>query len=162
MCRQRATHRLATREAPDHAARLIGSGVSGARRFGNIRLELLELQFRLVEQFAAAFGRGAVAMMLKLGDHQLQMGHHRLCTDRPGLSLPTCRALGSEFSACSATMSSGSTAVFIAQRNLSLVAVHQEICRRSPCQPAISGRQVRCGCRQSMPSSEGLQEYPLW
>ena len=29
-------------------------------------------------------------------------------------------------------------------------------------QPAISGRHVRCGCRQSIPSSEGLQEYPLW
>jgi hypothetical protein len=29
-------------------------------------------------------------------------------------------------------------------------------------QPAISGRQVRAGMRQSIPSSEGLQEYPLW
>jgi hypothetical protein len=27
--------------------------------------------------------------------------------------------------------------------------------------PAFSGRQVRCGTRQSIPSSEGLQEYPL-
>ena len=98
MCRQRATHRLATHEAPDDVARLIGSGVSGGRPLGGIRLELFELQFRLVEQFAAAFGRGAVTMMLKLGDHQLQMGHHRLCTDRPSLSLPTCRALGGEFS----------------------------------------------------------------
>jgi hypothetical protein len=29
-------------------------------------------------------------------------------------------------------------------------------------QLASSGRQVRAGIRQSMPSSEGLQEYPLW
>jgi hypothetical protein len=29
-------------------------------------------------------------------------------------------------------------------------------------QPAISGRQERAGMRQSIPSSEGLQEYPLW
>ena len=34
--------------------------------------------------------------------------------------------------------------------------------RRRFFQPAISGRQVRTGMRQSMPSSEGLQEYPLW
>src|SRR6516162_2535296 len=36
-------------------------------------------------------------MMLKLGDHQLQMGHHRLRASRPSLSLPTCRALSAEF-----------------------------------------------------------------
>ena len=29
-------------------------------------------------------------------------------------------------------------------------------------QPALSGRHVNCGLRQSIPSSEGLQEYPLW
>jgi hypothetical protein len=28
--------------------------------------------------------------------------------------------------------------------------------------PAISGRHVRTGARQSMPSSEGVQEYPPW
>ena len=28
--------------------------------------------------------------------------------------------------------------------------------------PALAGRQVICGLRQSIPSSEGLQEYPLW
>jgi hypothetical protein len=29
-------------------------------------------------------------------------------------------------------------------------------------QPATSGWCIRFGIRQSMPSSEGLQEYPLW
>jgi hypothetical protein len=29
-------------------------------------------------------------------------------------------------------------------------------------QLASSGRQVRAGMRQSMPSSEGPKEYPLW
>ena len=106
-------------------------------------------------------------MMLKLGDHQLQMRHHRLCTDRPSLSLPTCRALGSEF---------GVQRIDVVRDRIG--GVHRDdkgitIARsRAPgnlptiaifvCQPAISGRQVRCGCRQSIPSSEGLQEYPLW
>jgi hypothetical protein len=28
--------------------------------------------------------------------------------------------------------------------------------------PACNGRHVRCGVRQSMPSSEGVWGYPLW
>ena len=69
------------------------------RLFRGIGLKLFELQFCLIEQFAAALGRGGIAVMLKLGDHKFQMRDHRLRTERSDLSLPTCHTLGGKFSA---------------------------------------------------------------
>ena len=40
--------------------------------------EFAEFQLELVDQLAAALGRGAEAVMLELGDQQLEMRHHRL------------------------------------------------------------------------------------
>ena len=69
---------------------------SGDRVFGGTGFQLLELQFQLVEQLAAALGRLPKPLALHLGDQQLEIGHHRLGTGRTGLCLLPCRALGSQ------------------------------------------------------------------
>ena len=38
---------------------------------GGIGFKLFELQFRLIEQFPATLGRGGIAVMLELRDHEL-------------------------------------------------------------------------------------------
>lgn len=53
--RQRATHRLAAREASDDAPLLVHIGVSGGRRLGGIGRKLFELQFRLVARWVTDY-----------------------------------------------------------------------------------------------------------
>ena len=96
--------------------------------------------------------------MFQLGDHQLQMRNHRLGTARARLGLPTCCAFGSKFSAQRINVV-GNRSRGIHRNNEGITIARgraRRICQchiSSIAQPAISGRQVRCGCRQSIPSN---------
>ena len=156
MSRQRAPHRLLAGDAAHRgAAQLDYPG--GDRVFGGIGFQLLELQFQLVEQLAAALGRLPEPLALHLGNQQLQISHHRLGPGRTGLRLLTRGALGSQ-----CRLQRGNV---VGQRfgrrhkpdypilpGSGLPQPQGESMRRSP-QPAASGRQVRTGFRQSIPSS---------
>jgi hypothetical protein len=63
---------------------------------GGTGFQLLELKFHLVEQFSAAFRGGTVLIVPELGDHQLQMRHHRLGTRGSGLRFPTRQLLSNK------------------------------------------------------------------
>jgi hypothetical protein len=63
---------------------------------GRARRRFLELQFQLVEQFAAALGGLAVLLALQLGDQQLVMGDHRLGAGGARLGLLSCLPLGGQ------------------------------------------------------------------
>ena len=95
MSRQRCPHRLLAGEAAHRSG--LGLGRLGSDLvFRGARLQLLELQFQLVEQLAAALGRLPKPLALHLGDQQLEIGHHRLGAGRARLGLLPCRALGSQ------------------------------------------------------------------
>ncbi|KAF2174632.1 hypothetical protein K469DRAFT_686407 [Zopfia rhizophila CBS 207.26] len=75
----RANGLAARREAGAIAAPLLAGLVPGLGRvLAGGRDQLVELEFQLVEQLAAALGGGAEPVMLELGDQQLEMRHHRL------------------------------------------------------------------------------------
>jgi len=59
-------------------------------------LQFLELQFHLVKQLAAAFRRGAEAVVLELGDQQSQVRHHRLGAGGPRLGFTPRQLFGRE------------------------------------------------------------------
>jgi hypothetical protein len=124
---------------------------------GGPGFQLLELQFHLVDQLATTFGGGSVLVVPEFGDHQLEMCHHRLGT---GGTSASRRAICSAASAArrvsisSEPMSgAGVTAMIGSQAPVVMHGEstgHREKLSR---QPAISGRHVRRGCRQSIPSS---------
>jgi hypothetical protein len=158
MSRQRATDRLATGEAPNHATRLIGLDASSDRLLGGIGLKLFELQFRLFQQFAAMLRRGAVTVMFQLWRSPVSDEPPSPQRRRPGLGLSTCRSLGREFNSQRIdTVGNRIGGVHpTTKESQSPVAVHEQSAdahRFLTCQPAISGRQVRCGCLQSIPSN---------
>jgi hypothetical protein len=72
-----------------HGGRFSGTGI-----LGSVRLQLLQLQFQLIEQTAAVLRRRPEALAFQLGDHQLQMRHHRLGTGGPRLGLEPSRTFG--------------------------------------------------------------------
>lgn len=159
MRRQRAALRLFAGEGPD-AARVrpwlrcrYRRGVLGQRGF-----EFLELQFQLIEQFAATFGRGAEPVTPHLGDHQFQMSHHRLRARGPGIGFKTRGALSQQRGLQHDDVIRQE--IDIANHAHHRIIPHRDRARCFFAQwqtllhhPALSGRQVRCGCRQSMPSS---------
>src|SRR5271167_480390 len=63
-------HRLLAGEAGHHGRILTGPGLSGEFVFGGTRLQLLELQFELIEELAA-LGRWPETLALQFGDDQL-------------------------------------------------------------------------------------------
>ena len=65
MRRQRPAHRLAAEGATGRQAFLVG--IKRRLVLGGGGLQLLELQLQLVQQLAAALGRGAEAVVLQLG-----------------------------------------------------------------------------------------------
>jgi hypothetical protein len=86
MRRQWAANRLRAREGANN--RLVRCRVGGGRFiFGRGGLEFLELHLQLIEQLAAAFGRGAKAVALHFGDQQIQMRDHRLGARGTGFRL---------------------------------------------------------------------------
>jgi hypothetical protein len=97
--------------------------------------------------------------MLKLGDHELQMRDHCLCTDRSGLSIPTRRSLNDEFSTQRVDVI-GNRIVRSHRNNEGITIALSRAPEILPVlvislssHPAISGRQVLCGCLQSIPST---------
>ena len=154
---QRTAHRLATDERLDVRAVRIGlrhcCGILGGLNF-----QLLELKLHLVDQLAAAFGGGSVLVVPEFGDHQLEMCHHRLGTRGTSLRFATCHLFCGERGAqgvdiiradvrCRRHSNDGNH-----KRPLSCTTNLPGVGKLSR-QPAISGRHVRCGCRQSIPSS---------
>jgi len=93
--RQRRSHRLPAADAA-HRRRLRRGRASGDLVFSGAGFQLLELQFQLIEQLAAALGRLPKPLALHLGDRQLQIGDHRFGTGRPSFRLLARRALGSQ------------------------------------------------------------------
>jgi hypothetical protein len=95
MRRQRPTHRLGARERA-HG----GRAGSRLRRGGLILcgggLHLLELHLELVQEFAAALGRGVEPVALEFGNEQLQVRHHRLGACNPGFQVPARRTLSQQ------------------------------------------------------------------
>jgi hypothetical protein len=71
MCRQGRAHWPATGERLNRSVAL---GDDGA--LGRVRFQFLELQFKLVEQLAAALGGLAILIAPQLGDDQLQVRNH--------------------------------------------------------------------------------------
>ena len=91
---QWSANRLRAREGANN--RLVGCRVGGNFIFGRGGLEFLELHLQLVEQLAAAFGRGAKAVTLHFGDQQLQVRDHRLRARGTGFRLAARLLLGGE------------------------------------------------------------------
>ena len=91
--RQRPAHRLAAAGARARRQPLL---VRTERRLvlGGSRFQLLKLQLQLVQQLAPALGRSAEAVVLELGDQQLEMRHHRLSARRARLRLAPRQPLG--------------------------------------------------------------------
>ena len=94
MRRQRPTHRLGTRERA-HRGRACCRLRGGLILCGG-GLHLLKLHLELVEEFAAALGRGVEPVALEFGDEQLQVRHHRLGTCNPGFQVPARRTLSQQ------------------------------------------------------------------
>ena len=81
MRRQRRPCRLLAGKARDHASilfRLRNDRFGGAFILGYAGLQLLKLEFHLIEQLPAPLRRWAILGMVQLGDRQLEMGDHRL------------------------------------------------------------------------------------
>ena len=91
---QRAANRLRAGEGTH--GRLIGRRVGGHFILGRGGLEFLELHLQLIEQLAAAFGRGAETIALHFGDQQLQMRDHRLGAGGAGFRFATRLLFGGE------------------------------------------------------------------
>jgi hypothetical protein len=92
--RQRRSHRPLAGQAARGGIRL--DRPSRDCVFRGARFQLLELEFQLVEQLAAALSRLPEPLTLHLGDQQLQIGHHRLGAGGTSLRLLTRRPLGSQ------------------------------------------------------------------
>jgi hypothetical protein len=113
----------------------------------------LELQFQLIEQLAAALGGLPILLAPQLCDLQLVIGHQRLGARSPRLGLLACFPLGSQGrrQRCNRlgcrhdrdcrTLASRRRARRVAESN------------RRRHHPAASGRHVRTGFLQSIPSS---------
>ena len=136
-----------------------GAALAGGRFvLGRGGLEFLELHLQLVEQLAATLRRGAEPVALHLGDQQLQVRDHRLGAGGAGLELAPRGTLGEQrclqrVDVVGERIESGVHATIESQ---SSVVAHAEFSEKwQPAQhyPASSGRQVRCGCLQSIPSS---------
>jgi hypothetical protein len=84
------------RAKPRHRGGFRFSRPGGDRVFCGTGFQLLELQFQLIEQLAAALGRLPEPLALHLGDQQLEIGDHRFGTGGTSLRLLPRRALGSQ------------------------------------------------------------------
>ena len=106
MRRQRPTHRLGTRERA-HGGRARSRLRRGGLIFCGGGLHLLELHLELVEEFAAALGRGVEPVALEFGDEQLQV---RTIASAPAIRASRSRRVARSVSsaAFSASTSSGS------------------------------------------------------
>jgi len=93
--RQRCPHRLLTGKAVYCGGVRLGRPGSDLV-FRRARFQLLEVQFELIEQLAAALSRLPKPLALHLGDQQLEIGDHRFGAGRASLRLLPCRALGSQ------------------------------------------------------------------
>ena len=157
MLRQRPAGRLAPREGPHGLGRRLI-----ARRLrlslGLVLLELEQLQLELVEQ-RAALRRLAEPFVPQLGDLVLELlDQQRLVADLRAMRLPLGQqhrlqrldVVGERFSGGRGHIAISST--IPCQRNGKSTA--ESPCRTAPShQPATCGRSVRCGSRQSIPSS---------
>jgi len=74
---ERLAHGLAPLERR-HLRRLLRGFLGPDRILARRRLQLLELQFELVDQPGGAFGAAAIHLALEPGDLELQPGDHRL------------------------------------------------------------------------------------
>src|SRR5690606_13161759 len=148
-----------------HARRLRRCGLGGKFILAGACLEFLELQLQLVEQPAAALGAGAVLLAPELGDEQLQVRDQGLVIGRLGggdgklRSTRSARAVAARSAALSASTSSGTgkTAASMSRsesaRGPSRNRKMRLLPRKSRAYPALAGRQLYCGLRQSIPSS---------
>ena len=94
MCWQRATNRLRAGEGTH--GRLIRRRVGGHFILGRGGLEFLELHLQLIEQLAAALGRGTETIALHFGDQQFEMRDHRLGAGGAGFRFATRLLFGGE------------------------------------------------------------------
>jgi hypothetical protein len=91
--RQRRPHRLFADDAAHRCS--VGRGRSSRELiFRGAGFQLLELQFQLVEQLAAALSRLPKPLALHLGDQQFEVGDHCLGAGSASLGLLPRRALG--------------------------------------------------------------------
>ena len=152
-----AAYRLAARERT-HVRRVRRRRCSCRLVLGGGGLEFLELHLQLVEQFAATLGRGAEPIALHSGDHQLEMRDHRLGPRGARLELATGAALGKQrrlqrVDVVRDDVSGGAHAEHRITRRRCRAREFFEKRQLLLDHPARSGRQVRCGCLQSIPSS---------
>ena len=146
-------HRLAARDAADGRVACLG-GVFVLRCS---RLQLLKLQLQLVDD-TAALGGSAEALALQLGDQQPQMCDHRLRAARPRLGFQARRALRGQRRPKRRDVVGDAVGHDRHGSDFTITTRFWDSPAWPPSQfaapqPAASGRQVRCGLRQSMPSS---------
>ncbi|MEI9983879.1 MAG: hypothetical protein WDN69_12085 [Aliidongia sp.] len=99
---------------------------------------------------------------LELLDHELQMGDHRLRAVARGLGFKT-RGMGcSERCAERLNIVGEESGAVVTTRIESRIRSKDSQKCWGGAYPARSGRNVWRGFRQSSPSTEGTQEYPLW
>jgi hypothetical protein len=90
--RQRCPHRFLTGKATYCGGVRFGRP-SGDLVFSGAGFQLLELQFQLIEQLAAALGRLPKPLALHFGNQQLEIGNHGLGAGRARLRLLPCGTL---------------------------------------------------------------------
>ena len=133
---------------------LHGGSFGSQRIFRRRRFQLLELELQLIEM-AGALGGLTEPVALVLGDRQLEMGDHRLRARHPGLGQLARRALGRErrlqrFDVVG--IRRHATNGIIPELDPRQLNRRADIAR-SDAYPAVCGRQVARGFRQSIPSS---------
>ena len=95
MCGERLPCRSLALER-GNARRLGGGGFGGEIVLAGVGLDILKLQFHLLEQATAALGTGAVLLAPELGDLELEVRDHRLgrAISRRGAGKPCLGIIG--------------------------------------------------------------------
>ena len=154
-------------EAAD-AGGLLGSGYGGEGILAGVGFELLELQLHLVEQAARPFGAGAVLLALQLRDLQPEVRDQRVpCAlagqrvGKPGFGLIGSANSGLRLFPSRKQERLERFDVVRQGRNGGDHGLSESpgatLCkakvRERTAYPALCGRQLYCGLRQSIPSS---------
>lgn len=128
---------------------------------GSVGLEPLELQLHLIEQAAAALGAGTVLLALQLGDLQLEWVISAsmalwwaMASTSLAFASSALRAIVAT-NALSVSTSSGWDEMAASMNQSDSCAMPYRMGKMQVCSdyPALCGRHVYCGLRQSIPSS---------
>ena len=180
MLREGIPFRTPARE-PRHCRGLGDGAFRGQLIFGGVGFQLFELQRQLIDELRRSLRARTVELALQLGDPQFLMRDHGQVFRRLGPCHSQLCGAGIAFRDHLSHLRAfncerGLQRINIVRQIRNVIAHHRRESHSARVRqlfilyaksifsvhPAASGRQVCCGCLQSIPSSEGLQECPLW